>query len=67
MNHEVRTWRDLHNVLSTLSEEQLDSDLAVELGLSEEVFSSSNDGVRFQVSRNHDVLDDNHPVIVVQS
>lgn len=65
------TFRDLQTQLNRMTDEQLDSNLAVELQLSEEIFSSvtENDGtvdVRLDIAdENHD-LDENHPVIVVQ-
>ena len=64
--HQVKTWRQLRDVLSQLSESQLDSALAVELQLSEEVYTSAEGGVRFEVAGpGNDLLDEDHPVFLL--
>jgi hypothetical protein len=61
-----KTYRELRDTLNELTDEQLDCNIAVELDLSDEVFSSSNDGVRFDFADDgHELLDENHPVFVL--
>ncbi len=56
------TYRELLKNLQKLSEDQLDSDVTVELGLSDECFPAE-----FRIcGEEHDVLDEDHPVIYVK-
>lgn len=61
------TYRQLLDELNKLSNDQLDCDLAVELVLSEEGFSSVNGDVTFNIAGPTNMLfDDGHPIIVLQ-
>jgi len=56
------TYRELIQRLNKLTDEQLDCDVTVDLGTSEECFAAE-----FRVcGENHWTLDDNHPVIYVE-
>lgn len=56
------TYRKLREALNDLTEEQLDCDVTVEAALSDECSSAE-----FRVcDEEHDILDEDHPVIYVQ-
>lgn len=59
-------YRQLLDKLKSLSDEQLNCDLAVELDLSEECFSATTGDFTFDIAgENNDYLDDGHPVFRV--
>lgn len=54
-------YRELKDRLEQLTDEQLDMDLSVLLRLSEEVIPGG-----FGITEDDDILDKNHPIIVVE-
>ena len=60
-------YRDLLEELKELTPEQLDSDVTIELVESEEVFSSTNGDVDFKIATETDIIDEDHPIILVNA
>lgn len=59
----MKTFRDLKVFLSALSEEQLDCDLSVQLSHNEEYYEV----IAFDLAEDDDVLDKDHPYIIVET
>lgn len=63
----VNTYRELLERLQELDDTQLDCNLAVELVLSDECFSSAEGDFNFEIAgTNNSFLDDGHPVFTLQ-
>lgn len=63
----VNTYRELLERLQGLDDEQLDSNLAIELTLSVECFSSTTGDFNFEIAGpTHDFLDEGHPVFTLK-
>ena len=58
----VSTYRRLLKVLASMSDEQLDADITIEVGIDDECYPAE---LRF-AGETHSSLEENHPVIFVR-